>query len=298
VAVEMLTPHAHQYAESEQLQAWRIWGPVVCGVLLLYIPTYLRLVKVSWSNESGAQGPIFLAIALWLGWRQRALLSNALRATTASNAGWVFVAAAAVMYVVGRSQQFIQFEVGSQVPLLLGVALILLGRTATKELWFPILFLLSLVPIPGSTVDFLLLPLKTAVSSIVANGLFSLGLPVAKDGVMIYAGPYQLLVANACSGLNSMIALTVVGILYVHLSSHKTMSRNILLLASVLPIAFFANLLRVTCIVIATLKVGDESGRYVHAYAAYAEILVAFGAFLLLDHLISFFWRVPDAAGR
>jgi exosortase len=259
--------------------------------LLLYLPTYIRLIKISWSNESGAQGPIFLAIAIWLWWRQRHVLSNALAKNPPCNVGWLLVAIAGCMYAIGRSQNVIQLEVSSQVPLLLGAAFILLGRDVVRDLWFPIVFFLALVPVPGSTADFILLPLKMAVSSLVSDGLFAIGLPVARDGVMIYAGPYQLLVANACSGLNSMIALTIVGMLYVYLSTHKAKSRNLILLAAILPIAFLTNLLRVMFIVLATLKSGDTLGRYFHAYAAYVEIAMAFGAFLLLDGLIDFLSR-------
>ncbi len=275
---------------------WRVWLPIVVGLLLLYLPTYWELAKHYWSNEAGAQGPILLAAVLLIVWSKRNLFELfAGDAGTLDAAGWALVLLALVMYLIGRSQQFIQLEVASQIPLDLGIAALLLGWQRAAAFLIPAAFILSLVPVPGSLIDVLLLPLKNIVSSIVTNSLFDIGLPVARDGVTIYAGPYQLLVANACAGLNSMIALTAVGLIYAYLSSQKTRPRTLILVCAALPIAFLANLIRVTCIVLATLEGGDASGRYFHAFAAYGEIVFAFGAFLAFDKLLSAF---PNFVGR
>jgi exosortase len=132
----------------------------------------------------------------------------------------------------------------------------------------------------------LLVPLKKIVSTIVADGLFACGMPIARDGVVLYIGGYQLLIADACSGLNSMIALTAIGCLYVYLRGSKGWVATSILLAAVLPIAFVANLIRVTGLVVITYLWGERAGQRFHDFAGIAEIGVAFGGLFLVEHAV------------
>ncbi len=283
-------------------RGWLAWVPIALGLLILYVPTYVELAQTYTGTESGAEQPIFLIVCAWLVWKGRAALLAEAPESRATLVGVALIGLAAPMYILGRSQQFYQLEVGSQLPLSFGILALVCGFGATRRLWFALAFQIFLVPIPGSFLERVLLPLKETVSDLVMNLLFFFGVPIARQGVVISVGPYQLLVANACSGLNSMIALTAVGLLYVHRSGYLNWRRNAILLASVLPIAFLANILRVTGLVLATYLCGDSFGRYFHAFAAYAEIIAAFGAFFaldaLLDRLVPRTAAVPPAAAR
>src|SRR5690606_20011484 len=139
------------------------------------------------------------------------------------------------------------------------------------------------VPWPGSFMDALLVPLKEFVSASVTEVLYRGGLPIARDGVVIYAGPYQLFIADACSGLNQLVALGPIGVLYGYLAGHRSRLRYAILPAAILPIATCANLLRVTSLVLATYFGGDGLGLALRDYVSYAEIAVAFGGFFVLD---------------
>jgi exosortase len=261
------------------------WLPVALGLLLIYVPTYRDLATVFWSTERGAPGFVVLAIWFWLLWRERAALAIERRTRLGSIAGWAAIAIGAALYALGRSQQMFQLEAGSQLLIVPGISLVLLGPNATRRLWFVWFFLAFTVPLPGSLVDALLVPLKELVAATVTDILYYAGLPIARDGVVIYVGNYQLFIADACSGLNQLVALTAVGVLYVHVARHKSRSLNALLLAAILPVATIANLTRVTTLVLATYYGGDELGRQLHDYVSYAEIALAFGAFFLLDHI-------------
>jgi exosortase B len=269
---------------------WLKWIPVMLGLLILYVPSYMDLAKGFWKSEVGAHGPIILAVALWLMWRQRDALNDD---TDVRMPAWgaALIALGLLMYVLGRSQEFFQFEVGSQIPLLCGIVLALAGRRAMRRLWFPIFFLCFLVPIPASLLDAITLPLKKYVSIVVENLLYGAGYPVARTGVVLTIGAYQVLIANACSGLNSMVALSAVGVLFVYLMGHKSRLHNFLLLASVLPIAFLANIVRVTGLMLVTYYFGDSAGHSFHDTAGYLEIVFAFAAFFALDALINLFGR-------
>ncbi len=261
------------------------YWPVLFGLVILYVPTYVDLASFHWSSERGAHGPIVLIIVAWLVWRKRSVFATE-NDDIARRWGSSLFILGLLFYIVGRSQQFFVFEVGSQIPVFLGLVLRFFGRETARALWFPICFLVFLVPFPGSLLDPILLPLKQYVSIVVDQLLYWAGYPIARNGVILSVGPYKLLIANACAGLNSMISLTAIGVLFVYLAQHQNLTHRWLLLLSILPIAFIANVIRVTTLLLVTFYYGDAAGRTVHEYAGYAEIPFTFGAFLLLDALL------------
>ncbi len=267
-----------------------IWLPVALGLLLLYVPTYRDLGAAFSDGDRGSQCLVVLAMWGWLLWRERSALRAGPRAATGPALGWALLVAGAALYALGRSQRMFQLEVGSQLLVLPGISLLLLGSAATRRLWFAFAFLAFTVPLPGSLVDVVLVPLKELVSATVTEVLYFAGVPIARDGVVIYVGPYQLLIADACSGLNQLVALTAVGALYVRVAGHRSLALSALLLAAILPVALAANLARVLALVLATYYGGDAFGRNLHDYMGYAEIGVAFGAFFLLDRAVRLAW--------
>ena len=273
-------------AASARMPGLMPWLPIAVGLLALYVPTFRDVSQSFWIHERGSSGPVILAIAVWLVWRERAVLAGAAD-RPAPGIGAAVLGAGLALYAVGRSQQFFQFEVGSLLPVLGGCVLLMRGPATLRRLWFPLCFLLLVVPLPGSLLDSILIPLKQEVSAIVAWLLHALGFPVARTGVVLTIGQYQLLIADACSGLNSMVALSGIGLLYIHISGHPGRLHNGLLLASVLPIAFLSNVVRVVVLMLGTYWFGDEVGYQLHEYMQYVQMILAFGAFFLLDWVFS-----------
>src|SRR3546814_11608498 len=88
-----------------------------------------------------------------------------------------------------------------------------------------------------------------------------MGYPIVRSGVSIYISQYQLLVEDACSGLQSLFSLLALGLFYVYLM-HKSEWRYALLLALfIIPAAVFANFIRVVVIILITYYFGDEAGQ-------------------------------------
>jgi exosortase B len=258
---------------------------VLAGLLALYAPTYIDLYDTFWRSGRAVQGPVILAWIAWLVWRDRASL--ALQSSGAVSAGAIILFVFGLLcYSLGRSQSFFQLEIGSQVPLLLGLVWATMGREGLRRLALPIAFTIFLIPVPGTLLDQLLLPLKQLVSAIADNGLHALGYPIARNGVVLMIGPYDLLIADACSGLNSMVALSGMGLIYTYVVGRRSRWHNALLLLSVLPVAFTANVVRVIGLLLVTYYFGDEAGRTFHASAAWLEIALAFGGFFVVDRLL------------
>ncbi|MET5012202.1 archaeosortase/exosortase family protein, partial [Burkholderia pseudomallei] len=88
------------------------------------------------------------------------------------------------------------------------------------------------------------------------------------SGVMLVIGPYQLLVADACSGLNSLFTLEALGLLYMKVMRYQSKARNVLLAVMIVPISFVSNVARVLVLVLITYHLGDEAGQgFAHGFA-------------------------------
>ena len=273
----------------------------VCAVLLLgfaalYGPSYADLARQVWPTDEQGHGPIILALGLWLLFGMRHTVA-ALPAKGEPWLGSLFLVAGVLMYVLGRTQAMLVLEMLSQHLVVVGLILLFLGRRALRVMWFPLFFLLFMVPLPGSVVSMLTAPLKTAVSAVAAQLLYSLGYPVARAGVMLSVGQYQLLVADACAGLNSMFTLEALGLLYMNLMRYTSVARNVLLAILIIPISFAANIVRVMILVLVTYHFGDAAGQgFVHGFAGMVLFIVGLAMILATDKLLRVAFK-PQGAG-
>jgi len=253
----------------------------------MYGPTYWDLSGTLWRTDEQFHGVIILLVVAWLLWDKR-LAAVAAEPAPRTLAGSLLFGFGLLLYIVGRSQDILIFEIGSQIPVLAGALLILQGTSALRALWFPILYFAFMVPLPGALVDAITGPLKQWVSIIAENVLYAAGYPIARSGVTLSIGPYQLLVADACSGLHSMFSLSALGLLYMYLMARKSWLHNGIMLASILPIAFAANIVRVLVLVLITYHLGDEAGQgFLHGTAGMVLIITALLFFFLLDGVLS-----------
>src|SRR5262245_56317819 len=130
----------------------RTWMPILMGLAILYLPVYFDLYQVFWRASRSAHGPIIVAMVAWLFWRERHELARC--ETRGRDAvGMLLLALGLIGYVLGRSHSIHQLAAASQIPVLLGVVRLMLGRAAARRMWFPIALLLFVVPIPGSILD-------------------------------------------------------------------------------------------------------------------------------------------------
>ena len=264
------------------LRLWRRYPLLLTGLLLLAVPTLWSLATLLWNKSDQEHGPILLLMFGWVLYRE----SPRLQALPdhGSRWGWLLIVPALLAYVLGRSQQIWLLEIGAFIPLLAGCGLLAKGNAALRPLAFPLLMLLFAIPLPGALVDLLTTGLKQHVSVLAESLLYSAGYPIARSGVTLTIGSYQLLVADACSGLNSLFSLFAVGLLYLYLQSYSSRWRNLLLLLAIAPIAVFANVVRVMVLVLLTYYGGDELGQgFLHGVAGILLFVIALLTLFLLD---------------
>jgi exosortase B len=272
------------------------WWPVIGGLLLLFVPTLYRLFTGAWLSEEQGHGPIIFGLALWLIYRKWPDVLAAGTPPAAGWAGWPMLAFGLLLHMLGRSQHILMFEIGAIILVLAAVLLVKLGRGALRVLWFPFVFMLFMVPLPGELVATLTLPMKMAVSWATEQLLFAAGYPIGRSGVILQIGQYQLLVADACAGLQTLLTLEALGLFYLNLMRHPSAFRNIALAILIIPISFAANVVRVITLTLVTYYLGDAAGQgFLHGFAGMVLFLTALVLILAVDSGLQ--WYVGHGHG-
>ncbi len=271
--------------------------PLALGMLVLYVPTFIDLGFGLWSTESYAHGPIILALSLWLMYRQWPDMLAASAAGQPSGSAWPLALLGLAMYIVGRSQAIQSFEIASFILMLMVLLLITRGAAALRTQWFPIFFMLFMIPLPGPIVSMLTLPMKMAVSFVTEHLMYGLGFPIARTGVMLQIGQYQLLVADACAGLQTLLTLEALGLFYLNVVRHTSALRNISLAILIIPISFTANVIRVITLTLITYYFGDAAGQgFLHGFAGMVLFVSALMLILSVDSVLQ--WLVARREGK
>lgn len=261
------------------------WFLILIGLIALYVPTWVNLSRTIWATEAQAHGPIILSVALWFFWKQRLVIHDMPAAP--SKAGWPLFILGLLLYTVGRSQDILIFEVGSQIIVIASLLLILRGWAALGAAWFPLFFLLFMIPLPSTFVDALTLPMKMAVSYVAENVLYWVGYPISRTGVILQIGQYKLLVADACAGLQTLFTLEALGLLYLNIVRHDSFFRNVALAILIVPISFTANVIRVMVLTLITYHFGDAAGQgFLHGFAGMVLFITALVIIMGVDSLL------------
>jgi exosortase B len=264
-----------------------IWVIVLVGFAAMYLPTYWWAASELWQSDDYAHGAIILLVVIWLFWEERDAMLKA-ETKPLGVVGWPCFIIGVLCYLLGRSQSISILDFGSQILVLAGIMLIFKGVPMLRVAWFPLFYILFMIPLPGILVDALTGPLKNWISIIAEQVLYSIGYPIARNGVVLTIGQYQLLVADACSGLHSMFSLSALGILFMYITQRKSLLHNGIMLASILPIAFVANIVRVMVLILVTFHMGDEAGQgFLHGAAGIVLLVVALVFLFLLDAILA-----------
>lgn len=255
------------------------------GLAALLLPTLLRLAQLSWSTEAGAHGPIVLVTGLWLVWSSR----HAFARPDPQPALPVMIGLALLLplYVVGRVTSILMLECLALYGILLLVAYLRWGGTLLRRLWFPFFYFLFLITPPENWVFVATRPLKAALSTAAVDVLAWAGFAIGSTGTMIQIEGYQLLVATACSGINSLIGISAISMLYVYLRRGSAPRYAFVLTLLVLPVAVLTNFVRILLLVLATWWWGEDVAQgAAHQAVSLAMFTLALMFLLALDAVL------------
>jgi exosortase len=262
-------------------------APLLIGCAVMMIPTLIALGEQSWTLEIGAHGPIVLVTGIWL-------LFHALREFALPNArerGTLVItlpilAMGLALYVFGRAYDFLSLEAAGCYLVGIGLLHDAVGLVLVRMLAFPLIYLAFLIPPPGWLIDQLTAPLQHFVSSVSTGVLAAFGYPVARNGVVIFIAQYQLLVEQACAGMNSIVGLTAITLFYIYILHRSSWRYALLLMAFILPIAILTNICRVMALVLVTYYLGDAAAQgFLHGTTGIVLFTVALALMIGLDTL-------------
>ena len=258
------------------------FGLVALGLAALWLPTYWDLCFGVWSADAQGHELIILAVSGWLLYRRWPAWQALPEAP--SRWGGVLFVLGLLLYAFGRSQQFLRIEMLSLSLVLVAVLVLFKGWATLRLVWFPLFFLLFALPLPYSLVLAVTGPLKLGVSVVATQLLLWLGYPMGRSGVVMTIGQYQLLVSEACAGLQTMFTLEAMGLLYASLMNYRSWVRNASLALLVIPVAFSANVVRVMILVLVTYYFGDAAGRgFIHGFAGMVLFAVGLAFIVAAD---------------
>ena len=256
------------------------------GWLAAYGGVYVEFAKGPWTLDQNAHAPFIMAIVLATAGARIIDRPMTPASPAQSVVGGAILLFGLVCLALARISETTVVASASQGVCALGLAVTFFGVAGARRLWFPIFLTGYLIIWPGWMVDAVTFPLKLFVSQSVSTMLYEAGLPVAHSGAVILAGPYQLLVADACAGLNSLIALTSVGAVYLYMAKRASLLANALVVVSLIPIAILANIIRVVMLVLITYYLGYDAGQsFLHDGAGLVMFAAALAGVFAVDAL-------------
>jgi exosortase len=211
-------------------------------VLWLYGPTLIRLVVQWWQDPNFSHGFLVPLFSLFVVFRNRAQFARL--TPRPSYAGLLILAVAMVVLIVGQMGAELFLSRFSLLLVLAGLVVLFLGWNFLRALLFPLSFLLLMIPVPAILFNQITFPLQIEASRVAAFSLRLLGVPVLREGNIIVLPIMSLEVAEACSGIRSLMSLATLAVIYGYLMERRIWLRVLLALASI-PIAIMANSVRI-----------------------------------------------------
>ena len=273
---------------SSYIRAIPFWQLGIGAVisLWLYWPTLRHLVGQWWHDPNFSHGffvPLFSAFVIW---QERDRLARIL--TRPSWSGAILLFAGLGVLIVGRLGAELFLDRSSMLLVLAGVVILFLGWNLFRAVFFPWAFLLMMIPIPIIVLNQITFPLQLLASQVAAAVLPVFGVPVLREGNVINLAAMPLEVAEACSGIRSLMSLVALAIIYGYLLEKRLWVRWVLALAAV-PITVFANDVRIVGTGLLVQYWDPEAAEgYFHSSWGLLTFLISLFMFYALHQLIRF----------
>ena len=246
---------------------------VAAATVAVYLPTLTSLVRQWASDDNYSHGFLVVPFAAWFVWRDRERLSRLRRAPHA--AGVVLVAAALLLFLAGQLGAELFLTRVSLLGVVAGAVLALYGWPVLRAIAFPLALVLLAVPLPAVIFNRIAFPLQLLASRTAETVMTAVGIPVLREGNVLELPAMTLEVAQACSGIRSLVSLVAVALLLGKLAGARPWARAVLALVAV-PIAIVANAARVAGTGVAAQWLGPYAAEgFFHEFAGWVVFVAA-----------------------
>ena len=266
------------------------FGIAALGVVALYAGVLQNLWD-AWANDDNySHGFLIIPLAAYFAWERREALRRA--KINPSLVGLAAILASLGLLIMGVLGAELFLTRVSIIGVLAGGVLFVLGWSHFQVLLFPLAFLILMVPIPAIIFNQIAFPLQLLASQVGTTGLQALHIPVLREGNIIVLASTTLEVAEACSGIRSLISLLTLGIVFGYYMDSRVWVRVVMALATV-PIAVASNGLRVAGTGIAANSYGPQAAEgFMHTFSGWIVFVVAFVMLFIVHRLMV--WLAPE----
>jgi len=269
-----------------QITLKKVAGFLVLAVCFAYLyhPIITKLVHDWYTDDNYSHGFLIIPIALYFVWERRARLREAERKPSSLGLAVVLGSLAVLLAGILGSELFLTRI--SILGTIAGVILFLYGWNHLKILMFPLTFLILMIPIPAIIFNRVAFPLQLLASRFGEMALMLFQIPVLREGNVINLANTSLEVAEACSGIRSLISLLTLGIVLGYFTDSRICVRIVLAIGTI-PIAIAANGIRVAGTGIAAHYYGPDAAQgFFHSFSGWIIFIAAFLMMFILYRVI------------
>lgn len=252
------------------------------AVLLLYRDVLVRLFAAWDQDPNYSHGFVIAPLCAYIVWRRRQELTT----TCGSWFGLAGMAGSFALLTAGELGAELFLTRVSLIAMLASIALLVVGWRGLRLIALPVALLLMTIPIPAIIFNQIAFPLQLLASRVGETALQALSIPVLREGNVITLAAMQLEVAEACSGIRSLMSLLSLAIVYGYFTHDSAWRRGALIAASI-PIAICANAARVAGTGVAAHYYGSAAAEgFLHTFSGWLIFVVAFGLLLACDSVM------------
>lgn len=278
------------YASPGKIQAALKGILIAAAITILYFPVLKRLVG-DWINlPDFSHGFLIPLISLYILYDKRKSFSRIMPLGCWSGLVWVVVGI--LLLILGElALEYFTMRF-SLLFVISGCILLLLGKEYFRMVRFPIFYLIFMVPIPTLLLDKMTFPMQLLASRFSAAALYAMGIPVLQEGNILELANTSLEVAEACSGIRSLISLIALSVVFAYLTQETTI-RRVILIISTFPIAIVANVFRIAGTGLLANCYGNVAAQgFFHVFSGWVLFLVALGCFMGIGHILNRFKKI------
>ncbi len=282
---------AHTEVDS-QGTPWLGVGLLLAPLAVMYFDTASRLAGEWWKDPNNSHGILIPPLALYFAWMKRRRFAAA-PVEPQRALGLAAVIGALLVYFVGRlGAEFFLTRI-SGLLLVTGLILFFLGSRRLRVMAFPICFLVLGIPIPAIIFNTVSLPLQSLASMWSTNFLAICDVPVLREGNVINLTSASLGVAEACSGLRSLVSLIALAVILAYIR-WRGFGQRVLLVVLAVPLALVLNIVRITV----TGLIADRwdvkyAMGFFHSFSGWLVFVVAFLILFGFSSMIQWIWPSP-----
>jgi exosortase len=267
------------------------FGAVLVAMAFVYWDVLRELVYAWYTDDNYSHGFFIVPLAAYFAWERRATFES--KPIRPSLFGLVVVAGSLFLLIGGTLGAELFLTRIAVIGTLTGAILFFFGWQRLYVLFFPLAFLLLMVPLPAIIFNKIAFPLQLLASNVGEYTINSLDIPILREGNVLILANAKLEVAEACSGIRSLVSLFTLGLVFGYFVDQRAWVRGVIALSSV-PVAILANGLRVASAGVAAHNFGPAGAEGLfHEFSGWVVFVIAFLMMMVIQRLLQKFLPPP-----